>query len=117
MMVLKPNGRWGRIDIHADAECDDHVAVVEAKATDWDSMTDSAVRRNVRRQARQVWGYIESQLVEGRTVSPGVVFPEQPRVAARLRLVETMFEAEGIAVVWCNETIEERKARSREDAG
>jgi hypothetical protein len=53
-------GRMGRIDVHIDAG--DIVAVLEIKDSDWDRMTIKALRRNVRRQIRQVWKYIESQL-------------------------------------------------------
>jgi hypothetical protein len=109
--VLKPSGRKGRIDVHVDSE-NAHVGVGvgEIKATAWDEMTEPAVRRNVRRQARQIWTYIESQLAKGHSVSPGVIFPTRPS-EARLRLVEVLFDREGVAIVWDDETIEERKAR------
>ncbi len=82
-------------------------------------MTDEAVRRNVRRQIRQVWSYIESQIVEGeyvedgehKDVCPGIIFPKRPKDGERMKLIEEMFEEEGIPVVWHDETIEERKAR------
>jgi sulfite reductase alpha subunit-like flavoprotein len=54
------------------------VAVGEIKASDWDRMTPGAVRRNVLRQARQVWEYIESQLGDSQEVSPGMIFPRRP---------------------------------------
>jgi hypothetical protein len=109
--VLKPSGHKGRIDVHVDLE-NAHVGVgvVEIKATAWDEMTEAAVRRNVRRQSRQIWTYIESQLANDHSVSPGVIFPTRPS-DARLRLVEALFDREGVAVVWDDETIEERKAR------
>ncbi len=109
--VVKPSGRKGRIDVHADSEdANVGVGVGEIKATAWDAMTDAAVRRNVLRQARQIWTYIESQLAKGHSVSPGVIFSTRP-CKARLQLVEALFDREGIAVVWDDETIEERKAR------
>lgn len=39
------------------------------KSTHWDRMTPEGVRRNVTRQARQVWSYVESQLANGEEVS------------------------------------------------
>jgi hypothetical protein len=75
-------------------------------------MTDSAVRRNARRQIKQIWDYIDSQLKAKRDVSPGIIFPKRPKHRARMKLIEDMFEEEGIPVVWHDETIEERKARS-----
>jgi len=110
--ITKPTGRKGRIDIFVDDDSDKLVAVAEVKASDWDKMTDSTVRRNVRRQIKQIWDYIESQLKMKKDVSPGIIFPKRPKDQERMRLIEEMFEEEGIPVVWQNETIEERKARS-----
>lgn len=110
--ITKSTGRKGRIDIFISDSGDNLVAVAEVKDSDWDKMTDSAVRRNVRRQIRQVWNYIESQLKTKKDVSPGIIFPKQPKDKERMKLIESMFEEEGIPVVWQDETIEERKARS-----
>ena len=110
--VTKPTGRKGRIDIFARDAGDKLVALAEVKASDWDKMTDSAVRRNVKRQIKQIWDYIDSQLVKQKDVSPRVIFPERPKDKTRMTLIEDMFEEEGIPVVWQDETIEERKARS-----
>ena len=41
-----------------------------------------------------------------------MIFPERPKEKIRMRLIEDMFEEEGIPVVWQDETIEERKTRS-----
>jgi hypothetical protein len=109
--ITKPSGRRGRIDVFVDAG-DALVAVAEIKASGWDRMTIVAVRRNVLRHARQVWDYIESQLAAGKEVSPGVVFSKRPTSARRLELVEALFEERGIAVVWQDESIDERRARA-----
>ena len=113
--VTKPGGRKGRIDIFVDASNEDDkklVAVVEIKASDWDSMRLPALRRNVRRQANQLWDYINSQIEEGKHVSPGVVFKKRPKDPERLKLIEEMFEEQCIAVSWEDESIGERKARA-----
>ena len=107
--VTKPSGQKGRIDVHANSG--DLVGVVEIKASDWDRMTPRAVRRNVRRQIRQIWDYIQSQLAERKDVSPGVIFPHRPKDAKRMKLIEDLFLEEGIPVVWEDETVEERAAR------
>ena len=109
--IIKPSGRKGRIDIFVDAD-DNLMAIVEVKSTDWNRMTLEAVRRNVRRQANQIWDYIESQLEQGKDVSPGIIFPERPKSQERLELIEALFDERGIPVVWQDESIEERKARS-----
>ena len=113
--IVKPSGRKGRIDISVDAsdkDDEDLVAVVEIKASDWDSMTLRAMRRNVGRYANQIWDYIESQLEQGKDVSPGIIFPERPKDSERLELIEQLFDERGIPVVWEDESIEGRKARS-----
>lgn len=110
--IVKPTGQSGRVDILVDAG-DRLMAVVELKASRWDNMSPQAVRRNVRRQAAQIWNYIESQLEADKEVSPGVIFPHRPKSISRLRLVEELFEQRGIAVVWQDETTGERKARSQ----
>jgi len=109
--VIKPGGRRGRMDIFVKSD-DKLVGVAEIKASDWDAMTPTAVRRNAKRQARQIWDYIESQLEQGKEVSPGIIFPKRPKDPERMKLVEELFEDEGIPVVWEDESIAERKARS-----
>ena len=111
-VIKKPSGRRGRVDIFVD---DDSkygvVAIVEIKATDWDRMTEKAVRRNVQRQIKQVCNYIESQIIqgeyvrtgEGTDVCPGIIFPQHPKEEARKQWIEDKFNDEGIVVVWDNE--------------
>lgn len=111
--IIKPTGRAGRIDVFALAGGDE-VAVLEIKVSDWDAMTPRAVNRNIRRQIRQIWHYIDSQLTEGKTVSTGITFPKRPRDKQRMELIERLFEEEGIPVVWDDETIHERKNRGSE---
>ncbi len=72
--ITKPSGRKGRIDVHVGTD-EGYVAVVEINASDWDKMTLQALKRNVRRQIRQIWDYINSQLATKTDVCPGVVFP------------------------------------------
>ncbi len=107
--IIKPDGRRGRIDILID-EGEDWVAVVEIKASDWDAMKGENLRRNARRQIRQIWNYIESQLkpnddgsIDGRQVSPGIIFPKAPRKLGRRDAIEALFDEDGIQVVWHNE--------------
>ena len=95
------SGRRGRMDIFIGG--DDSKALVEIKATDWDRMTDKNVRRNIRRQVRQVWSYIEAQPNEANGVCPGIIFPRAPRDPGRRKLVEDMFYEEGIVAVWQDE--------------
>ena len=111
-VIIKSSGRKGRVDIFVNDDLHDGVvAIVEIKASNWDRMTDKAVRRNVRRQIKQVWDYIESQIIkgeyvlagEGKNVCPGVIFPQQPRDKVRQVWIENKFEEEGIVIVWDDE--------------
>lgn len=118
--IKQVNGRRGRVDILVEELGDDLVSVVEIKASDWDKMTASSVVRNVKRQIRQVWRYVESQLeVYKQEVCPGVIFPKMPQDPQRLELIESMFNAEGIQVVWHDESTKHLKQRMlrREEAG
>lgn len=120
--INKPNGRKGRVDVFVnDDDPKSPVAIVEIKATDWDKIAKKNLRRNVRRQIRQIWSYIESQILngkhvaggEGKDVCPGIIFPKRPKDKEKLELIERLFEEEGIPVAWHDETKEERKARSQ----
>jgi hypothetical protein len=119
--VIKPSGRRGRVDVFVnDDDPESSVAIVEIKATDWDRMTDKAVKRNIRRQIRQIWSYIESQILngeyveggEGKAVCPGIIYPKRPKDKDRMALIEELFIEEGIPVVWHDESIEEVKKRN-----
>ena len=55
-------------------------AVVAVKCSDWDRMTERAVRRNVRRQIKQIWDYVESELASDKEPCPGVIFRRKPGV-------------------------------------
>lgn len=109
--VTKPSGRKGRMDIFVKSD-ETLVAVIEIKGSDWDAMSQTTIRQNVRRQARQIWDYIDSQLASGRDVSPGIIFPERPKDSGRKNLIEKLLEEEGISVAWEDESIADRKARS-----
>ena len=110
--ITKPSRRKGRVDIFVRSD-ETLVAIAEIKASDWDSMGSAAVRRNVKRQVRQIWDYIKSQLELGKEVSPGIIIPRRPKDPNRMKLIEQLFDEEGIPVVWEDETITERKARSQ----
>ena len=114
--IVKPTGRKGRIDIFVDVDGGRMVAVAEVKSSAWDKMTEVAVRRNVKSQIKQIWTYINSQLKKGLDISPGIIFPARPKDETRMKLIEEMFEEEGIPVVWQDESIEERKSRSNKQS-
>ena len=119
--ILKRNQRKGRVDVFVDDDDPEGTAaIVEIKASDWDKMTKPAVRRNIRRQIKQIWDYIESQILHGeyvptgvrKSISPGIIFPRRPKNQNRLRLIEESFREEGITVVWDDESIEKCQKRN-----
>ena len=108
--TVKKNDGTGRLDVFVSEDGSEVRAIVEIKHSDWDKMTPRAVRRNVKRQARQIWRYIELQpTLDG--ICPGIVFPKRPSDPKRLELIEHLFEEEGVPVVWEDETTAGRKAR------
>jgi hypothetical protein len=111
--VRRLTGRRGRVDIFVDDDSDkNHVAVVEIKASDWDRMKPKSLRRNALRQVRQIWSYIDSQVeLEGKDVSPGIIFPMKPSNKNRLEEIEDIFNDWGIQVVWHDESVDDLKKR------
>lgn len=110
--IKRVDGRNGRVDLLIE-ELGDFVSVIEIKATDWDRIKPGNVKRNIRRQIRQIWRYIDSQLdIYSMEVCPGIIFSKLPKNPELLELVEGTFNAEGIQVVWHDETIEQVKRRN-----
>jgi len=111
-IILKSTSRKGRVDVFVNDDLKDGViAIVEIKASNWYSMTERAVRRNVSRQIKHVWDYIESQIINGeyiptgesKSVCPGIIFPKRRKDHARMKWIENKFEGEGIVVVWADD--------------
>lgn len=97
--MVKLSGQKGRMDIYVESDRT-LIAIIEIKDASWDSMSSSAVKRNLRRYTKQIWNYIESQLETGKDVSPGVIFSSQPKDSDLLNLIEQSFDKEGISVIW-----------------
>lgn len=115
--IKKENGRKGRIDIFVDEIGHDLVSIIEIKNTNWDMMKEENIRRNARRHIRQLWEYIDSQIKSSAVdICPGIIFSRKPNDIQRLQLLESMFENEGIQIVWHNEPIEELRERMKRKA-
>jgi len=62
---------------------------------------DTNIRRNVRRQIRQIWQYVDALLeFSGKDICPRVIFPSPPTNIAKRAIVESLFNEDGIQVVW-----------------
>ena len=89
--VRKPNGRKGRVDVFVnDEDPKGPIAIVEVKATDLDKIEKKNICHNVRCQIRQIWSYIESQILngqyvkggEGKDICSGIIFPNRVHTTA-----------------------------------
>jgi len=110
--VPKLDNKKGRADIFVEEIEDNLVSIVEIKNTDWDKIKIENIRRNVKRQARQIWGYIEFQTDSREvSVSPGIIFPNIPKDPERLKLIESLFDQECVQVVWESESLDEVRKR------
>ena len=110
--VPKLDNKKGRADIFVEEIEDNLVSIVEIKNTDWDKIKIENIRRNVKRQARQIWGYIEFQTDSREvSVSPGIIFPNIPKDPERLKLIESLFDKECVQVVWESESLDEVRKR------
>lgn len=104
-LVLKRTGGRGRMDVFVEVQEGNVLVavVVEAKSSNWDSMTDPNFRRNVARHARQIWKYINSHLIDGVEVRAGIIYEAAPSDPARLLYLKEYFDSEFISLVFFNE--------------
>lgn len=110
--IKKVNGKRGRVDILVEELNDAFISVIEIKSTGWDKILERNVLRNIKRHARQIWKYINSQLfLSGKEVCPGIIYPKRPKNLALLELIEEEFNKEGVQVVWHDETPKQLKQR------
>jgi len=115
--IKKISGNYGRVDILVEQLGKEMVSVVEVKATDWERIKPQNLQRNLRRQIKQVWKYVDSQLdVYGFRVCPGIIFPKLPKDPKRLNIIEAAFNSGGIQVIWHNEFVKNLKARMAQKA-
>ena len=74
-------------------------------------MTIKAIKRNVTHQAKQVQDYIDSQRMDNKDISPGIIFPKRLKSEHKLNLIEKLFEDHLVSVAWEEEVINERRKR------
>ena len=95
-------GKRGRVDIRLNIEEDEHVVIVEIKATAWDKLKEHRIRPTALRHARQIWRYIEDHL-SPLAVIPAIVYPAPPTTPGRKEQVDKILGERGIQVVWREE--------------
>ena len=92
-------GKRGRVDLRLIDLEEGHTVVVEIKATDWDAMAAHRVRPNALRHCRQLWRYIEPELMEF-PVLPAIVYPMVPETPCRKDQIEAILHERFVQVVW-----------------
>ena len=115
--VEKPSGRRGRADIFLLVEDErSFAALAEVKNTSWEPLAArGTLQRNVARQARQLWSYLDgiaelrrpdgtSHHVDLSNLEryAAMIFPTAPRPSIRAQ-VEDAFGEYGISVIWLDE--------------
>ena len=138
--VRTQSDRYGRIDLFVDASelatrkkelraegelpQEDQpllLAVVEFKDSDWDRMSEAAVRRNVRRHARQVRRYVDGlfeELGESRFtdeelsgICPMIEYSRRPSRPGVLEAIEQVLGEYLVSVAWNDESKDEAALR------
>jgi hypothetical protein len=104
--ILK--GKRGRIDIRLVDEGEVHTIIVEIKSTNWDIMEPYRIRPNVLRHARQLWRYIEAEIIK-QPVIPAIIYPVSPKIPTRKQDIESILNERFIQVVWRDERYRESR--------
>lgn len=95
-------------------------AVLEAKDRDFDRLSSASVRRLIRRDRRQILGYVASLIDlssaapatdDESHVMPAMVYRRSPTDPAVRDMIEAFFDEELIAVTWEDESVAQSKAR------
>lgn len=96
--------KYGRMDIFIDELDADFVTIVEVKATDWDKIKPSNIKKNLWRHQRQLFHYIEKYLdVDKLQVCPGIIYPKPPKSPSLRQFIETCLEEYGAPAYWYSE--------------
>ena len=94
----------GRMDLRLRLEEDGNVVIVEIKATIWDNLKEHRIRPTALRHSRQLWRYIEAELIpEDIDVIPAIVYPSPPITPGRKEQIEEILNERLIQVVWREE--------------
>lgn len=92
-------GKRGRVDLRLTDPEEGHTVVVQIKATDWDAMAPHRVGPNALRHCRQLWRYIEAELID-LPVLPAIVHPMVPETPCRKEQIEGILHERSFQVVW-----------------
>ena len=94
----------GRADILI-TELGDMVTILEIKATDWDRIKPTNVKRNLSRHQRQLFKYVNKYYkIDGLQVCIGIIYPEPPQKPGLREFIESYLEETcGAPAYWYTE--------------
>ncbi len=96
------NGKKGRMDILI-SDMDDMVAIYEIKATNWDKIKPTNIKKNAWSHQRQLHKYVETYVEEGMDVCVGIIYPEPPLSDELRELLEEYLTEYGAPPYWFSE--------------
>jgi len=93
----------GRPDILI-TELSDFVTIFEIKATNWDLIKRSNIKKNLWRHQRQLFKYVDKFMEEDEiNVCLGIIYPHPPMDNDLRDTIETYLEGYGTPAYWFNE--------------
>lgn len=94
--------RTGRIDIWIDDLGEDKIAVFEIKATDWDRIAPSNIRRNIYRHQKQLFDYVYTyNFRDDLQVTYGLIYPFPPTTnGLRNQIEQLAMNAYDVPIYW-----------------
>jgi len=109
-LVLKRPARKskGRADILI-TELGDFVTILEIKATNWDKIKPTNIKKNLWRHQAQLYSYADRYLdIDNTSVCAGIIYPTRPRDDDLCKLIESYLESYGTPAYWYDEIATEK---------
>jgi len=93
------------MDMFIYEDSDDFVTILEIKATDWDNIKPSNIKRNLYRHSKQLFNYIDKYMeVDNKDVCHGIIYPNPPHSKGlRNYIDESATELYGFPAYWYSE--------------
>ena len=103
-MLSNVRQAFGRADLLIAGDGDDFVTILEIKATDWDRIKPTNVKRNLWRHQHQIFMYIDRYLEhEKLSVCTGIIYPRPPKTPGLRELIESYLDDHGVPAYWYTE--------------
>lgn len=101
----RKRNKSGRVDLLIDDLGDNQIAVIEIKATNWDTIAPKNVRRNIYRHQKQLFDYADKYFsVDDLRPSIGLIYPFPPEKEGLKEEIEQLaLHCYHVPVYWFNE--------------